>query len=126
MATFWLERSVEGYFWWKLLIGKQFKILEEYSPLPQCCEKWKTTSIFWQIEDALNILANKRQPQYFEKWKTTPIFCQIEDNINFWKMKGNLNIWNMEDDQNILKMEDDISILKLEDKLNVLLRKDGF
>ena len=33
MATFWLAKSVEGYFWWKLPIGKQFKSLEEYSPL---------------------------------------------------------------------------------------------
>ena len=33
MATFWLEKSVEGYFWWKLPVGRQFKSLEEYSPL---------------------------------------------------------------------------------------------
>ena len=34
MATFWFETCVEGYFWWKLLVGRQFKSLEEYSPLP--------------------------------------------------------------------------------------------
>jgi hypothetical protein len=54
-------------------------------------EKWKTTLIFWQMEDDLNILANGRQPQYFGKWKTTTIFgnwkttaifCQMEDDLN--------------------------------------------
>ena len=53
---------------------------------PNYFGKWKTTSIFCQIEDSLNILVVKRQ------WNTTPIFCQIEDNINFWKIEGNLNI----------------------------------
>ena len=33
MATFWLETSVEGYFWWKPPVGRQLKSLEEYSPL---------------------------------------------------------------------------------------------
>ena len=33
MATFWFETCVEGYFWWKLPVGRQFKSLEEYSPL---------------------------------------------------------------------------------------------
>ena len=33
----------------------------------------------WQMEDNLNILANGRQPQYFGKWKTTLIFWQMED-----------------------------------------------
>ena len=35
MATFWLETSVEGYFWWKPPVGRQLKSLEEYSPLGQ-------------------------------------------------------------------------------------------
>jgi hypothetical protein len=33
MATFWFETCVEGYFWWKLPVGRQFKSLKEYSPL---------------------------------------------------------------------------------------------
>jgi hypothetical protein len=40
------------------------------------------TSIFWKMEDSLNILANRRRPIYFGKWKTTSIFCQMEDNLN--------------------------------------------
>jgi hypothetical protein len=35
MATFWFETCVEGYFWLKLPVGRQFKSLEEYSPLDQ-------------------------------------------------------------------------------------------
>ena len=33
MATVLSETNVEGYFWWKLLFGKQLTSLEEYSPL---------------------------------------------------------------------------------------------
>ena len=29
--------------------------------------KGKTTSIFWEMEDSLNILENGRRPQYFGK-----------------------------------------------------------
>jgi hypothetical protein len=43
MASFWLEKSAEGYFWWKLPVGRrQFKSLEEYSPLPRQCSLSKT------------------------------------------------------------------------------------
>jgi hypothetical protein len=41
---------------------------------PHYFGKLKTTSIFWQMEDNLNILVNGRRPQYFGKWKTTSIF----------------------------------------------------
>jgi hypothetical protein len=37
---------------------------------------------FFQMEDILNFLVNKRRPQYFGKWKTTSIFWQMEDDIN--------------------------------------------
>ena len=30
---FFLLETVKGYFWWKLLFGKQLTSLEEYSPL---------------------------------------------------------------------------------------------
>ena len=33
MATFWFDTCAEGYFWLKLTVGRQFKSLEEYSPL---------------------------------------------------------------------------------------------
>ena len=50
--------------------------------------KYKTTSLFWQMRDNLDILANRwwhqyfgkwKRPQYFGKWKTTLILCK-------WKM----------------------------------------
>ena len=34
------------------------------------------------MEDRLNTLANGRRPYYFGKWKTTSIFWQMEDDIN--------------------------------------------
>jgi hypothetical protein len=34
------------------------------------------------MEVGLNILANGRQPQYFGKWKTTSVFWQMEDDLN--------------------------------------------
>jgi hypothetical protein len=34
----------------------------------------KTTKIFCQMEDDLNILLNGTQPQYFGKWKMTSMF----------------------------------------------------
>jgi hypothetical protein len=48
MATFWFETCVEGNFCWKLPVGRQFKSLEEYSPLlVRLCSK---------KEDSRNIL----------------------------------------------------------------------
>jgi hypothetical protein len=44
------------------------------------------------MEEDLNILANGRQPQYFGKWKTTSIFCQMEGDINFFTLEDNLNV----------------------------------
>jgi hypothetical protein len=32
--------------------------------------------------DGLNILANGRQPQNFGRWKTTAIFWEMEDDFN--------------------------------------------
>jgi hypothetical protein len=49
---------------------------------PQYFGKWKTTSIFWQMEDNLNIWVNGRRPHDFGKWKTTSLFWQMEDNLN--------------------------------------------
>jgi hypothetical protein len=60
-----------------------------------------TTSVFWQTEDDLSILANGRRPQYLGKWKTTSTFlsteadlvfvCLMEDELNFCSMEDNLN-----------------------------------
>ena len=44
------------------------------------------------MEDNLNILANGRQPQYFGKWKTTSVFWEMEDDLNILKLEDNLNI----------------------------------
>ena len=38
---------------------------------PQFFDKWKTTSICWQMEDDLIYFVNGRQPQCHFKWKTT-------------------------------------------------------
>ena len=72
---------------------------------PQYFGKWNTTSIFWQMVDDHNILANGRQhqsfdngrqPQKYGKWKTTSIFWQSEDDINgrqthFFQLEDDLN-----------------------------------
>jgi hypothetical protein len=44
------------------------------------------------MEDDLNILANGRQPQYFGKWNTTSIFWQIEENLNLLANGRNINL----------------------------------
>jgi hypothetical protein len=44
------------------------------------------------MEDDLNFVPNGRRPQYFGKWKTTSIFRQMEDDPIFWEMEDNLNI----------------------------------
>ena len=36
---------------------------------------------------------NGRQPQYFGKWKTTSIFWQMEDDLNILEWKINLTFW---------------------------------
>jgi hypothetical protein len=73
-------------------------------------QKWKTTSIFRQMEDNLNILANggnlnilanERPSKCFGKWKTTSLIWQKED----------LNILaNGRRPQYFLQKEDDFSI----------------
>jgi hypothetical protein len=35
---------------------------------------------FQDMEDDLNFSGNGRQPQYFRKWKTTSVFQEMEDN----------------------------------------------
>ena len=37
---------------------------------------------FFQMEDNLYILENERRPLYFGKWKTTSICWQMEDDLN--------------------------------------------
>ena len=55
-----------------------------------------------KLEDNLNFLANGRHPQYFGKWKTTSIFWKIEDDLIFWgKWKTTKYFWKMEDDLNL-------------------------
>ena len=49
----------------------------------------------WQMEDDLNFLPNGRRPPFFGKWKTTSIFWQIEDNLNHLLKKDNLIFWKM-------------------------------
>jgi hypothetical protein len=34
------------------------------------------------MEDILNFWVNERRPQYFGKWKTTSILWQMEDDLN--------------------------------------------
>jgi hypothetical protein len=47
----------------------------------QISQIWKTTSIFWQMEDDLNIWVNGRRPQYLGEWKTTSGFWKMEDDL---------------------------------------------
>jgi hypothetical protein len=44
------------------------------------------------MEDDLNILRNGRQPQYFDKWKMTSIFWQMEDDLSILPMGDKLNM----------------------------------
>ena len=38
---------------------------------------------FWQMEDDINFLENRRRPQFFGKWKTALIVWQLENNLYF-------------------------------------------
>jgi hypothetical protein len=38
------------------------------------CSKWKTTSVFWQMENDLNILSDGRRPEYVDILKATSMF----------------------------------------------------
>ena len=101
-------------------------------PQDQLDEIWKTTSIFFQMEDYLNffqmqdylnfVLGNLRSrffvcnlilTQLNVIWKTTSIFLKMEDDLNFWKI---------EDDHNFLKMEDDLIIL-VKGRLKTIIKK---
>jgi hypothetical protein len=42
------------------------------------------------MEEDRNILENGKQPQYFGKWKTTSIFWRLEDDLNFLIGKAGL------------------------------------
>ena len=50
------------------------------------------TSILWQMEDNLEFLANGRQPRIFGKLKTTSIFWWMDDNLNLQQMEDDLII----------------------------------
>jgi hypothetical protein len=52
---------------------------------PQYFGEWKTTSIFWQMEDHLNKLKNGRQPQSFVKLKIISILKKGRRPIYFGK-----------------------------------------
>ena len=41
--------------------GRQPQLFLLNGRLPQYFGKWKTTSIFWQMEEDINILANERR-----------------------------------------------------------------
>jgi hypothetical protein len=53
------------------------------------------------MEDNLNILANERRPLYFDKWKMTSIIWEMEDNINFFNGRRH-QFLKIEDDLDIL------------------------
>ena len=101
--------------------------------------KWKTTSIFWQIEDHLNIpengrrlqnfanvrrhqnlpkgrrlqnLANGRQPQYLGWWKMTRICGHIKGNLNvFYTWKITSTFIKVKTTSMFWPMEDNLNIL---------------
>jgi hypothetical protein len=45
-------------------------------------ENVRRPEYFSQMKDDINILANERRPQYFGKWRTTSIFWRMEDNLD--------------------------------------------
>jgi hypothetical protein len=50
---------------------------------------------FLKMEDDLNILDNGRWPKCFEKWKTTSMFWKMENNnLKIFKKNATLNISN--------------------------------
>ena len=81
MATFWFETCVEGYFWWKLPVGRQFKRLQEYSPLPSNHDQLHHHQLQWWREEqitntvAKNKLWKERRMRLclvcFSFWETT-------------------------------------------------------
>ena len=45
------------------------------------------------MEDDLNFFENRRRPQKFLKWKTTSIFWKLEDNLKFqWEIEDNSSL----------------------------------
>jgi hypothetical protein len=45
------------------------------------------------MEDDLNLLANGRRPQFLEKWKTTSIFWEMEKDPIFWgNLEDDINL----------------------------------
>ena len=45
----------------------------------------------YKIEDVISFSADGRWPQYFWKWKTTSIFQEMEDDLNFSGNKRHIN-----------------------------------
>ena len=64
--------------------------------------KWKTTSLWGEMEDDLKLFGNGRRPQHFQKWKTTSNFSEMEDDLNLLDMEDNINLLYLE-------MEDDLN-----------------
>jgi hypothetical protein len=60
------------------------------------------TSIFWEMEDDLNILAYERRPEYMDILKATSMFLAHKITSTFRKFKTTSIFWPMEDDHNIL------------------------
>ncbi len=53
-----------------------------------------------EFEDDLIFLVNGRRPQFWGKWKTTSVFVEMEDDLNF-QSKSDLNyLSNLEDERN--------------------------
>ena len=42
------------------------------------------------MEDDLNFSGNGRRPQFFRKWKTTSIFQDMENDLNILEMEDDL------------------------------------
>jgi hypothetical protein len=59
------------------------------------------------MEDDINFSGNGRRPQFFMKWKTTSIFQEMEDDLKFriWKRTSIFRIWKRTSISN--GMEDD-------------------
>jgi hypothetical protein len=56
-----------------------------FSKMEEFFQKRRTTSIFLLMKDDLKVSLNGRQPQIFQKWKTISIFSNLEEVLNFFK-----------------------------------------
>jgi hypothetical protein len=64
---------------------------------PQFFRKWKTTSIFQEMQDDLNFSGNGRRPQFFRKWRMISISGHEKRTTIFRIWKRTLIIKEMED-----------------------------